>query len=145
MEQKTKKNLWYVGGALLLIFLVAIYFYYRGKSQITIAPLPIDDPAHPAGNTGGASDSEISRIATDLHTDMSGAAWNGHDNEPWKNSLALSDTDFTKLYNFFNTKYQSEHDSTLTGWVNDEQAWTDFTWYELRNAVLKRLGKLNLK
>ncbi len=68
-----------------------------------------------------------------------------HDIVPFQDALSLSDTDFTKLYNIFNTKYQQEYKETLTGWLTNESAVPYSPFETVKDNMLKRLGKLNLK
>ena len=148
MEKQTKKYLWIGGGALLILILVAWYFYSRGKKTTTIAPLPIDDPTTgTTSNLSGTSDADISSLATELFTDLDEYDFFGnHDAAPYNDALAMSDTSFVKLYNFYNTKYQVEDDGqTLAMKVAGQNAIPYTSWDALRDGMLKRFGKLNLK
>jgi len=144
IKMKTdKKSLYIYGGGVLLIAALVYYAYKQGKKQTTIAPLPKSDI--PTGQTG-ETDENLSILATNLHDEMSGFNWNGHDVEPYKKAVLLSDIDFVRLYNIFNTKYQSASGETLTGWFNSE---TFFVLGSADNSIYQtfsdNLSKLNLK
>jgi len=119
------------------------YAYLQGKKTTTIAPLPENDV--PAGQTGETNEN-LAILATQLHDEMSGFNWSGHDVAPYKNAILLSDIDFVRLYNIFNTKYQSTSGETLTGWFNSE---TFFILGSADNSIYQtfsdNLSKLNLK
>lgn len=139
---KNKNNLYLIGGGVLLIAGVIYYAYLQGKKTTTIAPLPTNDNPE----NGGETTANLSVIATSLHDEMSGFNWSGHDIKPYKNAILLSDIDFVKMYNIFNTKYQSESGETLTGWFNSE---TYFVSGSADNSIYQsfadKLSKLNLK
>ena len=145
MDKKTKTYLIVGLVALLLIIGVALFFYFKGKKTTTQAPLLIDNPdGQPTGqgnNVYGVSAGEISRISDALHNDMAGFNLFGHDVQPYQDLIALSDTDFGKVYNDFNTKYQPNSGSTLTGWINSES----FAFNDVADSIRQRLGRLNLK
>lgn len=138
-----KKSLYIYGGGVLLIAALIYYAYKQGKKQTTIAPLPESD--NPGGQTG-ETDENLSILATNLHDEMSGFNWSGHDVEPYKKAVLLSDIDFVRLYNIFNTKYQSTSGETLTGWFDSE---TFFVLGSADNSIYQtfsdNLSKLNLK
>ncbi len=127
---------------IVIVILVAVLFYIKGRKTVTIAKLPTD----PGGNATAASEGEISRIATALYNDMNGFNWFfSHSTAPYSDALTLSDTDFVKLYNFFNTKYQKESGETLVGWMNAENVLPTDSIYTLMGQMNSRFGKLNLK
>ena len=142
MDKKTKKYL--IIGAIVLVIIVsiAVYFYYKGKKTTTQAPLSNDNP-DPTGpnNSYGVSASQISQISDALYSDMSGFNWLGHATQPYQDLSALSDTDFEKVYNDYNTKHQAASNETFTQWINGE----DFAFADLANSIRQRLGSLNLK
>jgi len=141
--KEDKKNIYIYGGGVLLIAAMVYYAYKQGKKQTTIAPLPESDI--PSGQTN-ETDENLSILATNLHDEMSGFNWSGHDVEPYKKAVLLSDIDFVRLYNIFNTKYQSTSGETLTGWFNSE---TFFVLGSADNSIYQtfsdNLSKLNLK
>lgn len=148
-EPKSKKKTGLIIGGVILLLLILFYLAYRkGKKTVTLAKLPVDDPklGQQSSAVGGAV---VSQIVTDLYNDMKGVNWfAAHNIEPYNQLMSLSDTDFTKAYNFWNTKYQVQEggglDNTLTGWIKSQSS----IWYSpfetVRTAILKRLGKLNL-
>jgi len=141
--KEDKKNLYIYGGGVLLIAALVYYAYKQGKKQTTIAPLPEND--NPTGQTGETNEN-LAILATQLYDEMSGFNWSGHDVEPYKKAVLLSDIDFVRLYNIFNTKYQSTSGETLTGWFNSE---TFFVLGSADNSIYQtfsdNLSKLNLK
>ena len=142
MEKKTKNILYIAGAILLFLILLSAYFYSKGKKTTTIAPLPPDA----AGVATASSSADVSKLSSDLYSDMKGISWLANHNEvPYQEALTLSDTDFVKLYNDYNTKYQSLDGRTLTAWINACSA-IPFTPFDtVKTAMISRLGKLNLK
>jgi hypothetical protein len=138
-----KKSLYIYGGGVLLIAALVYYAYKQGKKQTTIAPLPEND--NPTGQTG-ETDENLSILATSLRDEMSGFNWSGHDVAPYKKAVLLSDIDFVRLYNIFNTKYQNTSGETLTSWFDSE---TFFVLGSAENSIYQafsdNLSKLNLK
>lgn len=142
------KKVYYIGsGALILGGL--IYFAYRqGKKQTTQAQLPPNDnQTNPQTNTpSGASTAELTRIAGSLWDDMSGWNLTGHKPEAYAEALTLSDYDFVRLYNIWNSIYQSRNGETLTQ-MFDGETYIFFgeTGGSVYYAFKNRLNKLNLK
>lgn len=136
----TSKQLLYSGIALLVVLIgIGWWFYHKGKKTTTIAAIPNDTPEG-ANNSAGVSLSQISQIADALYTDMDGFNWAGHDSQPYQDFESLSDTDFVKVYNTFNTKHQSEGNGTLKKWIEDE----DYAFDDVVDSILSRMGRLNL-
>lgn len=131
-----------VAGIILLILIIgfAYYFYSQGKKTTTIAAIPVDQPTG-TNNSAGVSDSEISQISSDLHADMDGFNYAGHNVEPYQKLDGLSDTDFVKVYNLFNTNYQPASKETLKGWIDDE----DYAFNDVVESIIARMGRLDLK
>jgi hypothetical protein len=125
---------------IVLIMIIAAYFYYQGKKTTTIAKVPVDNPDG-TNNPSGVGDGVISQISGDLHSDMNG--WNilGHNVTPYQQLVALSDTDFVRVYNLFNTNYEPASKETLIGWINDEDFWNK----DVQNSILERAARLDLK
>lgn len=148
MDKQTKK--WLIVAGIILVLLIAfgIYWYKRGKKTTSIAPIIKDNPGSTAAdnNPAGVSDTDIKFLATNLHTDMSGSNFWGHNDDYFQHLLELSDTDFERVYNAFNTEYQAESGQTLIQWVDGEN---DFfgggAFASLKQAILARGKKLNLK
>lgn len=145
MEHKTQLII--AGVVLLLLIIAFIYVYRKGKSTTSIAPVVKDNPNSndPENNPAAASDTEIKRIANALHADMDGLTV-GHDSQPYQDLLMLSDTDFERVYNEFNTQYQESSGQTLLGWIDNEviNFW-DISFDALRTSIDSRMAKLNLK
>jgi len=145
-QNKTTQKKLIVGGLIALTLLLSFWYFYRqGKKTTTIAKLPTDDP-NTGNQSSGVGDSVISQISTDMYNDMKGLNWGSyHDETPFNSAMTLSDTDFVKLYNFFNTKYQKDSEATLTAWLNGEKAIPYSPFDSVKVVMLSRLGKLNLK
>ena len=116
----------------------ATWFYYKGKSKVTLQYLPGELPGNPgSGNANGASNDEIKSIANDLYTDMNGFNLMGHSYSPYYAANKLNDSDIVKLYNTFNTLYQKESAATLTQWLNSESFYDGTAPYLLTQRLLK--------
>lgn len=144
MKTNTKTILIVLAVLVVLIVGVAFYYYRKGKKQVTIQAPPLDNPTGGNGsqqnNPYGVSDSQILAIAGSLHKDMEGFNWNGHDIEPFQNLNALSDSDFVRVYNVFNSKYQAESEETLKQWIESET----FVFDDVIDSILSRMARLNL-
>ena len=135
-----KKQIIIVGAVLLFLVVLAYIFYKRGKKQVTLQSAPGELPGNPSsGNVTGASNDEIKRIANNLYADMNGFNGLGHDYEPYRNALLLNDPDLVKLYNAFNTMYQSKSGQTLTQWILSER----YYYPGDPSLLVQRLKKLN--
>lgn len=160
MDKKIKTYL--IIGAIALVLLVSllIYAYHAGKKTTSIAPVVKDDPNAPANdptnNPAGVSDTDIKTLVEKLYKDMSGANVLGHDSQAYKDLLALSDTDFERVYNEFNSEYQKDSGQTFKGWINGEGGYglTDLLpwpfsgnadFRALKDSTNQRFAKLNLK
>ncbi len=131
---------------LILIVSIAFYFYHSGKKTTTLQAVPGDVPgSHDANNNpAGASNTDILELANELHQDMKGTNFFGHNNDLFSKLLTYSDTDFVRLYNAFNTLYQQEGQGTFIQWVKDETNVTG-NFITLKDAILDRGAKLNLQ
>lgn len=123
----------------VLMVIVGVWFYVKGKRKTTIAPPPQDNPDGSTNNVYGVSSAEIAVISDQLYQDMDGFNLTGHDSAPYEKLSALSDTDFVKVYNAFNTKYQKEG-GTLKEWIEDES----YAFDDVVEAILTRMGRLGL-
>lgn len=131
--------------ALVVLVSVAIYFYKKGKKQVSVQVLPYDVAGEPTGTgqpgTGnGISNNQIKVLVQKLYDDMSGFNWSGHDQAPYQEMSTLSDTDFVRVYNLFNTLYQKESEQTLREWIDNEK----YAFSFLTDSILQRMAKLNL-
>lgn len=135
-----KKQIIIVGAVLLFLVILAYIFYKRGKAQVTLQSAPGELPGSPSsGNITGASNDEIKRIANNLYADMNGFNGLGHTYEPYNQALLLNDADLVKLYNAFNTMYQSKSGQTLTQWILSER----YLQPNSPGILVERLKKLN--
>jgi hypothetical protein len=142
LEKEHKKYLIAIIVALLIIAGIAFYFYKQGKKTVTIQQLPGQLPGDSTGtNETGASNDEIKLIVEGLYKDMKGFNWLGHNYEPYDQANELNDTDLVKLYNAFNTIYQTDSGQTLTQWISNESYFSGTS----PHLLLARFAKLNLQ
>jgi hypothetical protein len=146
MWQKNKQQIIIGGIVLIVIVIVGIWFYRKGKRQVTILPPPLDNPG--TGSSGGSnnnpygvSNSTITQIADELYIDMDGFNFFGHNIAPYQNLSALSDSDFVNVYNTFNKKFQPDSGETLKKWMESES----YAFDDVTDAIMQRMGRLNLK
>lgn len=149
MEKKNEVRLetkQVVIGFIILLILVGIYFYYKGKDQVTISKLPPNDNlTNPSGNSSGVGQSVLTQLATNLYNDMSGISWlSNHDESLFEQALALSNYDFTQLYNIYNTKYEKDNGKTLMQMVQSCVAIPYTAFETAKNGMINRFGSLNL-
>lgn len=126
----------------VLIILVALglYFYKQGSKKTTLQYLPGELPGNPSsGNTVGASNDELKRLANAIYQDIDGYNILGHNNDPYNSAILLNDTDLIKLYNVYNALYQSENNETLTQALINEKFWEN----DVTDSLIARLQKLN--
>lgn len=146
LDRKTKTIIILSVVFIAIIVGFSLFYYYKGKAKNSIAPLIKDNPnsTDPNNNPAGVDDSTIKIISENLYSEMKGSNLSGHNAAPYQALLELSDTDFERVYNQFNTDHQGESSETLTQWVNDQwSGWlTDFDG--LKKAILARCAKLNL-
>lgn len=148
MIQLNKKQKVIVAGITITIIVIggiAIYFYEKGKSQTTQATIPPDTDGNGNLITTPTDTNNDTQIATQIYNDCNGIDWFAdHDENIYSNALALSNTDFVAMYNIFNTLYQSKSGYTLTGIINASYAVPFSPWSASKQAMLARLGNLNL-
>lgn len=133
----------------IIVIVVALFLYFQGKkaggrgkakhidlpSDLVVGGDPNSDP-----NAGGIPGSTIRRISTALHDDMDGWNLTGHNMDPYKEWLTLSDTGFVAVYNDFNDQFYNEGKGTLRKWIMDEMYRDSL----VDDAILPRMAKLNL-
>lgn len=144
MKVSTKQLLIIVAVVFVIFIAIGIWFYRKGKKTTTIAPVPNDNPNSnsPANNPAGVSDAQIAQIRDELYNEMNGVSlW--RDTTPFINYMGLSDTDFVRVYNAFNSKYQAEGNGTLKDWIDSEYGIGEFG--TVKDQILSRMGRLNLK
>lgn len=142
MKLSTKQILIISAIVLTVFIVIGIWFYRRGKKQVTIQAPPQDNPngGAPVNNPYAVSQGEISTIANGLFIDMDGLNWSGHSVEAYEKFNSLSDTDFVKVYNAFNTVHQAESGDTLKKWIEAES----YAFDDVVDSILERMGRLNL-
>lgn len=146
MDAKTKELLYIAGAVLLLLLIIGFVIYRSGKKSgkaegVINLSNPVSD--NTSSNAPAASTSEISQLAQAVYADMSGVNFLGHDIDLWGRVLALSDQDFTRLYNEFNLRFQKSTGESMTKWVENEYAYDPYTpWNAVRKTVLAKMAKL---
>jgi uncharacterized protein (UPF0333 family) len=141
---KTQKKYLVIGGLVLLFLIIlAVYFYKQGAKKTSIQIPPEDQPGSTSGNNNaaGVSNSEIKNLSNSIYKDIDGFNLFGHDNTPYDAAVLLSDTDIVRLYNAFNTEYQSKLSETLTQALINEKFWENSS----PDTLIARLQKLNCK
>ena len=141
-----KKEYIYTGLTILLVLGgIGYYAYSQGKKSTTIAPIPYDTGTGGGVQTNPENIPYLTQLATQIKEDIEGInLFVGHNTNLYVSALALSNTDFVALYNIFNTLFQSEFEETLTEMIEGEAAPELSDFAELFNAMLARLGSLNL-
>lgn len=128
--------------ALVILVIVAIYFYRKGKKTTTIADLPNDVPTGGTGNGGvilsgsQTSANEIALMAEQVHEDIN-CVFCLRNTALYERISVLSDTDLIKLYNVYNSKFQAQDGETLLQALDNEFANFD--------VIKNRLRKYNVK
>lgn len=142
----SKAHIWIAISVLVIIVAFSFYFYKKGKKTTSIQDLPGDLPnsTNQNNNPAGVSNSEILQLVSDLYEDMNGVNFWGHDNSLFQKLLTYSDTDFVKVYNTFNSKYQADSGETFTQWLTNETNVTG-NFMVLKESILNRCAKLNLR
>jgi len=122
---------------------VIYYFYKQGKNSALVNQANLPPDLSPSGGTD--SNANLSQIAQRMNADMSGLNILGwHDEVPYEDALALSNTDFVQLYNIYNALYQKDSGQTLTQWINAESYQPLSAWQAVQQAMIQRLTSLNL-
>ena len=144
MKLTTKQILTIVVIVIVIIITIAIWFYYKGKHTTIIAPVPLDVPGStdPNNNAGGLSDNDINTLVQALYADMSGiTVW--RNDAIYEQLSSLSNTDFVKVYNAFNVKYDNDNTGqTLKGWIDGEYGIGEFS--TAQSNIDNRFAALNL-
>ena len=141
----TKKTGYIVLGGLALIAGTAWYFYRQGQKKPTIAGLPTDTQAGGGSSSIPSDNARIESISERIYRD--GAGFNvfaNHDEQPYQDALALSNTDFVQLYNIWNSLHQAEFSETLKGFINDQWSVPYSPFATIKESILQRMDTLDL-
>lgn len=132
---------------ILIVAAVAYYFYKKGASKTVIATPVKDSPNSndPSNNPTAISETDVKDLAFSIHEDLSGLNVIGHDLTPYQRLLSLSDTDFVRVYNSYNSQYQQSDGETLCQAINNDvvNIWFQ-AWSSLVTSMNERFSKLNL-
>lgn len=136
--------------ALTIYSIILIYIIYRiGKNKGAVKPNTLPNDTDWGGGLTPSEGTNVRAISERLYRDMDNAwVWVGasRDCEAYQQFLGLSDTLFTAVYNDFNDLYYSKGDGTLKEWISDESfSGTRGCSGDIKDAILKRMDKLNLK
>lgn len=145
-----KKLLIVAAVILLIVLIIGIVIYRSGKKSgkaegVINLSNPVTDNAT-GSSSPSASTSEIKQLTEAVKQDLSGVNAFGHDIDLWSRVLTLSDTDFTRLYNEFNTKYQRDSGQSLKQWVDSDVDYffqVGSKWGTIKQTVLAKMAKLN--
>ncbi len=147
----TKTKIIIIGVILLIVLIIGFLIFRAGrkKGSVNVSSPIIDNPGNPSqNNTVVIPTASLDMLAERIYDDMSGPNLT-HNTDLWANEvLTLSDTDFARLYNSFNSRYQKDSEQTFAQWITNE---TDYyvpfagtQWGTIKNTLLARLSKLNL-
>ncbi len=144
---KLKSILIWAGIILLVLLIIGILLWHSAKKAGEAkGAINISSPGTDSTATE-ISTADIRTLAQGIHDDMAGPNIT-HDIDLWNRVLVLSDNDFIKLYNEFDTDYQKDSGQTLKGWVASETAYyvpgIGTQWGTTQNVLLNRMAKLNL-
>jgi len=137
--------------ALIILAIVAIYFYRKGKKQVTISDIPTDNPQTTTGNGGvnmsgqQLSVNEIVSLADQIHEDVN-CVFCTRNTALYQRVASLSDTDLVRIYNAYNSKYQSKDGETMLEALKKELT-AMFSSSAIPNmqSIINRLIKYNVK
>jgi hypothetical protein len=130
----------------VIVVLAAIGLYMLGKKKgkdyvPNFAILPSDtQPNNPGGgqqtvfNPGPYTDALHSDITTLLP----------HDSQPYKDVLALSNTQIVAIHNDWNRRYFNEEKETLRQAISAEYSAWNYSWWSVAGALVDRLRSLGL-
>lgn len=134
----------YIGIAFIVLILV---FFFIGKAYgKSLPPKPVTLPPDGSGSgQGGAQLSEgaVQKLTDDLYEDI--YSWGTRNSEPYIALLALSNTDFVRVYNDWNARYYFKDKETLKQAIGGEVfSITSFTFVNLKDNLMQRFQTLGL-
>lgn len=135
--------------SLVITLAFVLVFFFIGKSYgKNLPPKPVELPVDQGGNGGqGAqlTDTQISAIVTEIKDDAY-CFFCTRNSTPYVSLLALSNTDFVRAYNIWNTLYFNLKKETLREAIEAE--WFSITSYTFKNIydqLIDRFKSLGLK
>jgi hypothetical protein len=139
--QKTLFNKSFVILLVVIIILVAIYFYGRKAGLDKALKYGSDLPN---SGSGIPQNWDPKPLAQEGYEAMDGAFSKGSILKEWYTKLmALTDDQFTAVYNKFNQLYISEGYGTMHDWI-DGESFMEQPIDRSHEPVLERLNRLNL-
>jgi hypothetical protein len=128
---------WFVAG--LVILAILIYIYKSGKKAGT-KPHGIKVPDDVIGSElTDEEKQQLKALAENIHDDMDGLNWSGHNDTLYEQVANLSDTKLVALSNLFNHYYEVESGETFRQWLNSE-SFPDLTLSGLVQGIIDRLN-----
>jgi len=135
----------------LVMIVVAIIFYRKGKGKTTLTDLPTEGLNASTGNGGvnlsgvQVSTNDLIQMAADMHEDIN-CIFCTRNSALYERVAALSDTDLGRLYNMYNTKYQAQDKETMLQALQGELTGAFSTTFAGNvKSIISRLEKYNLK
>lgn len=128
--------------------IVILVFFFIGKSYgRNVAPKPVDLPPDTGGTGGNAGaqlpEAQIQRLVDDLKEDI--YSWGTRNSEPYVQLLALSNTDYVRAYNDWNSRYYKLDKETLRQAIEGEVlSATSFTFANIKPQLINRFISLGL-
>lgn len=124
----------------------AYYWYRQGAKKPTIAGLPADQQAGGGSSNVPSNNARLEQISEQIYRDGKGFnIFGNHDEVPYQDALALSNTDFVQLYNIWNSLHQAEFSETLKGFIEDQWAIPYTPFDTAKSAILKKFDTLDLQ
>jgi hypothetical protein len=134
----------YIGIAFIVLILV---FFFIGKAfGKSMPPKPVELP--PDGSGGGEGGAQLTEAAIQKLTDQLKDdiySFGTRNSEPYIALLALSNTDFVRVYNDWNARYYNEDKETLKQAIAGEYfSVTSFTFANVKETLMNRFQSLGL-
>lgn len=130
-------------GAVILVVLVAIWFWGRSYAKHNFPDHPVpDNPTNDPDELTDQEKKKAENLADDLYEELDG--WNAwYDTDVFESFSKTTDRVFIATYNQFNDKYYNEAGKTLKQWINSDL----FHPYQLKignimDTIYKRFDKL---
>lgn len=124
-----------IGIIILAIVIFTIwYFYNRGKSVPTTVKPILDNPdsSSSSNNPAGYNAAQLKVLVDVAHEDYDSTyndIFGKHDPDVYIPIIQLSDTDFTRAYNIWNTSYQEKDERTMVQAIDSLfGTWNDFSF-----------------
>lgn len=127
-------------------FILILMFFFIGKAfGKSLPPDPVALPEDAGGESGAQlSSTAIEKLTDEIHEDI--YDWWTRNSEPYVKLLALSNTDFVRVYNDWNARYFKKDNETLKVAIEGEKfSVTSFTFANIKDDLMNRFTALGLK